>query len=72
MEKRINPKGPVNSTEKIIRGGCFFNNYHNYLKTSFRERENLFDKFNSQGFRLVRTKRTKLDKILYINKYDNK
>jgi len=67
MQKKINPKGPIEGFDHVIRGGSFLNTTRNLL-LPYRSLREAFAHYRYLGFRLVRTKRTKLEKILYAKK----
>ena len=64
MQKKVNPKGLIENIYRVIRGGSK-NNGFGSVRSAQRSGDPPKERNYDVGFRLVRTKRTKLEKVLY-------
>jgi formylglycine-generating enzyme required for sulfatase activity len=51
---QTNPRGQVSGARRVIRGGSFFNNESQYLRSASRGRDHPGNGFDFRGFRVVR------------------
>ena len=65
MIKKINPKGPIEGSHRVVRGGSCFSRISHSLRYAWRTSDYEYDRSAHQGVRLVRTNRTKFERILY-------